>query len=123
MLKRWLGALLLLILVCGVLGPFAPILGTFFVLLLGWPWYLARVVGQLTINWGGVLTGVVCLVLLGAGLHAFCGWLYGQLQEGHVWQKRWTVSLLGAVMLMFVAGIAAVGMTHQTVWLMNSPEP
>jgi hypothetical protein len=36
---------------------------------------------------------------------------------------RWTAAILGVVVLMFVAGIAAVGVTHQTAWLATSPEP
>jgi len=99
------------------------------VVLFGWPWYVGRVAGQVAVNWDGVLTCVVCLAVLAGGLHAFCGWLYGQMQtpaEGQVpraWRKRWTASILGVVVLMFVAGIAAVGVTHQTAWLANSPRP
>src|SRR5438067_1955146 len=96
-----------------------------FNLVAGWGWYLARVAGQVRVNWIGVLTALVCLALLSLGLHGFCRWLYGRpaAPEGRLWRKRWTASLLGAVVLMFVAGIAAVGVTHQTAWLLTSPEP
>src|SRR5262249_33914379 len=37
------------------------------------------------------------------------------------WRLRWTLALVAVVVLMFVAGIAAVGLTHQTIWLMTAP--
>jgi hypothetical protein len=39
------------------------------------------------------------------------------------WPFRWTAAALATVLLMFVSGIAAVGITHQTAWLVSSPEP
>src|SRR6266852_240659 len=35
---------------------------------------------------------------------------------------RWTGMLLGLLVLMFTAGLSAVGITHQTTWLVRSPE-
>jgi hypothetical protein len=66
------------------------------------------------------------VALLAVGLQRFLGWLYGQsTAEGppRRWRKRWTAAILAAVVLMFAAGIAAIGITHQTAWLLNSPEP
>ena len=40
-----------------------------------------------------------------------------------VWRLRWTVALVGFIVLMFVAGIAVTGATHQIAWLCRSPEP
>src|SRR5262249_42501610 len=39
------------------------------------------------------------------------------------WPPRWTATILAAVVLAFVAGIASIGITHQTAWLLTSPEP
>lgn len=39
------------------------------------------------------------------------------------WKWRWTCAILAVVLLMFVAGISLVGLTHQALWLANSPEP
>jgi hypothetical protein len=36
---------------------------------------------------------------------------------------RWTLAIVGIVVLMFVTGIAATGITHQTAWLIRSPLP
>src|SRR5262249_25254848 len=35
----------------------------------------------------------------------------------------WTAAVVGVVVLLFVAGIGVVGLTHQTAWLITSPEP
>jgi prepilin-type processing-associated H-X9-DG protein len=102
----------------------------FFDLGLGWVLYLVRVVPQITVNWNGVLTAAICLVALPLGLHRFLQWFYVQnsklaenARTDRVWPLRWTVSFLGVVVLMFVAGIAVVGAIHQTAWLVTSPEP
>src|SRR5262249_49375232 len=39
------------------------------------------------------------------------------------WRWRWTGWLVGGVVLMFVAGLAAAGVAHQVGWLITSPEP
>src|SRR5262249_6135072 len=39
------------------------------------------------------------------------------------WRLRWTLAIVGIVVLMFVTGIAATGITHQTAWLISSPLP
>jgi prepilin-type N-terminal cleavage/methylation domain-containing protein/prepilin-type processing-associated H-X9-DG protein len=107
------------------LGPYHPdmLLQFFF----GWALFLYRVLREMRLSTAGVLTALVCLALLAGGLHLFLGWLYGQAGETEGprwrWRKRWTATMLAGVVLMFVAGISAVGITHQTVWLFNSPEP
>jgi Protein of unknown function (DUF1559) len=96
----------------------------------GWAMFLVRVAPQVAINGEGVLTAAVCLVLLTVGLHALAGWLWEQRQREAdpdqvrlAWRWRWTLGFVGIVVLMFVAGISAVGVTHQTAWLLTSPEP
>src|SRR5262249_35929765 len=44
-------------------------------LVAGWGFFLARVVPQITVSAAGVLTAVVSLAVLAAGLHAFLRWL------------------------------------------------
>lgn len=121
----------------------------------GWGFYLARVVPEITVNWGGVVTGLVCLTGFAFGLHFFLRWLFqagrneamkredspppwtlrsnsegervwikhGETKQDCAWRPRWTVAIVGVVVLMFVSGIAAVGITHQTAWFLSSPEP
>ncbi|MCA9071447.1 MAG: DUF1559 domain-containing protein, partial [Planctomycetaceae bacterium] len=68
--------------------------------------------------------------LLSWGLHRFCRSLYAGLRSPEsddsvnpAWPKRWTACILGLVLMMFIAGIALVGMTHQIAWLATSEEP
>jgi prepilin-type processing-associated H-X9-DG protein len=118
---------LLLVLCCGCILPF-DVLGN---LAVGWIWYLGRAVPQVPVEWDGVLTAVVCLALLCGGLHLFCRWLYeaapaaaaAEQTPRRPWPFRWTAAVVGVVVLMFVAGVAVVGLTHQTAWLITSPEP
>jgi hypothetical protein len=99
-------------------------------LVLGWAFHLARLGPQVRIDWPGVATCVVCLVGFSLGLHFFLGWFYrnfgasGTGGENHRrWSLRWTAALVGLIVILFVSGIAVVGVTHQVGWLLNSPEP
>lgn len=97
----------------------------------GWIMFLGRVAPEIAINIGGMATAIVCLAALVLGSHLFLSWFYREAgrrdtDEGppeRLWHWRWTLSIVGAVVLMFVAGISAVGVTHQTFWLATSPEP
>ena len=93
----------------------------------GWTLFLYRVVPQVTVSPSGLATAAVCLVLLAFGMQQFLAWLYPQVRKAEEteprWQWRWTFALLGVVVLMFVAGISATGITHQTSWLVTSPDP
>jgi hypothetical protein len=110
----------------------------------GWAMFLWRVVPETSVSRDGVLTAAFCLVGLSAGLHFFLAWLYRELyrqpgksedagnggspvrsstnQTLRHWPMRWTGMLLGLLVLMFIAGLSAVGITHQTTWLVRSPE-
>jgi prepilin-type processing-associated H-X9-DG protein len=100
-------------------------------LLVGWVYFIGRVFPEIQINVAGVLTALVCLSALTGGLHLLLRWCYQQSGSasaamepaGRTWPWRWTIAILAIVVLAFVAGISAVGITHQTVWLVTSPEP
>src|SRR5262245_10851893 len=98
----------LVFLCCGALVPTLVLpLELGFWLTVGWVPFLGRVVPQMTIDWGGLATGVLCLAGLALGLHYFCGWLHGQIMKARypdqvpatAWQLRWTLSLLFVVVL------------------------
>jgi len=122
------GLLISLLLAC--IG-FLPIFEVPFWLLFGWARFLWRVAPEITMNWIGLLTAIVCLALLMGGSQLLLQSLARQMPNpgttedapARRWPFRWTLSLIGVVVLMFVAGISAVGITHQTAWLINSPEP
>jgi hypothetical protein len=100
---------------------------------LGFAWviYLVRVLPQVTPNVPAILSGIVCLASLVVGLHYSLRWLSTRIRTARTelatpardWPWRWTLAGVGAVVLMFVAGTAAVGVTQQTTWLVRSPEP
>jgi prepilin-type processing-associated H-X9-DG protein len=85
-------------------------------LAVGWALFPRTVLGRLRLDVGATLTAVVCLAGLACGLQRLLGWL------APPWPRRRTGLLLGLVLVLFTAGIAAVGATHQAVWLLTSPK-
>ncbi|HWG44209.1 MAG TPA: DUF1559 domain-containing protein [Gemmataceae bacterium] len=114
------------LLIC--LGAFTTDL--LFNLAFGWVFYCYQTLPQVRFDAGGLLTAVVCLAALAAGLHAFLRWLFAHISAAgkdeestrRPWPMRWTVAILAMIVLMFFAGLAAVGISHQTAWLFTSPE-
>jgi prepilin-type processing-associated H-X9-DG protein len=116
-----LGAVAFLLLAC---AGFAVPIDLALSLAFGWISYLRRVVPQVTVDRGGVATGLGCLILLALGSHAFLKWLDGSIRgPERRWQPRWTAAAVAAVVLLFVAGLAAAGVAHQVGWLLTSREP
>jgi len=131
-----IGIAIIVLLSCMGIGVPADVSGT---LLLGWGFYLARVLPRMQLNWGGVTMAVFCLVAFSAGLHAFLGWFYRHWQqpaevkplavEAHEslssrrWKPRWTSAAVALIVLMFFTGMAATGFAHQLGWLLMSTQP
>jgi prepilin-type processing-associated H-X9-DG protein len=100
-------------------------------LLFGWWSYLARVVPRVSPSVDSVVTGIGCLILFTVGLHFFLRWFYTEMNKSYArsdrqatrWRPRWTVSIVGVVVLMFVAGMGAAGLAHQVGWLASSRRP
>jgi hypothetical protein len=123
------------VLACGLL--FLACLGfswpgdMLFNLAFGWIFYLRRVLPQVRISISGVATAAVCLGALALGLQWYLRWFAGQMPRGDAgaasiastWPIRRTGVIIGLLILMFVAGISAVGISHQIAWLLTSPEP
>lgn len=94
-------------------------------LTVGWGFYLWRVVPRIRVDWSVFALASVYLALFTGGLHALLAWFYaetGEVAPKRRWTPRWTLSIVASVVLMFVAGIAATGVAHQTGWLLNSRE-
>jgi hypothetical protein len=132
MRKLLIGSILILVgcLLLACLGAVWPV-DALLNLAVGWAFYGYQTLPQVQLNVGGILTATVCLTGFAIGLHAFLRWLYQHMGtarpiEGpanRLWPIRWTVALLGLIVLMFVAGLAATGISHQAAWLLTSPEP
>jgi prepilin-type processing-associated H-X9-DG protein len=80
-------------------------------------------------RWDIAASASVCIVTLVIGSHLFLHWLYrqtaaeGMSLDTRRWPWRWTLSGAGLILLMFSAGIGAIGVVHQTAWLATSPVP
>ncbi len=93
-------------------------------LLFGWAFYLGRVIPAVRMQPGGVVLGMACLVGVAVLGHWLAGWLWREMGPATAprWRLRWTAISLGIVVLMFVCGISATGVAHQTGWLLRSEE-
>lgn len=91
-------------------------------LLIAWAQFLQRVAPQIQISWGGMLTGAVALAGTLWLTQVLGRWLFRQ-STGKPWRFAWTLAATLLIVLMFTAGIGAVGVTHQTAWIARSPEP
>ncbi|HZZ80833.1 MAG TPA: DUF1559 domain-containing protein [Gemmataceae bacterium] len=92
-------------------------------LLIGWGLHLYRLSGEVAIDWPAVGTGIVASILLTIGLHLLGRWLYQSMRPGQLWSWRWSLCLTSILFLSFVAGIAAIGLSHQAIWFANTKEP
>ena len=95
-------------------------------LLTGWVNYIHPVFPNMHLRPAPIISALVyCLILLIGG-HYFLKWLYREMQSANsdkkIWRWRWSINCLLVVLLMFTSGIAAVGVTHQTMWMLTSPE-
>ncbi len=86
-------------------------------LLIGWMFYLVRVVPQTEMNVELLLCSLGALVLGMIGLQ----WLMSRLRAPLCWPWRWTLTWCGMLVVMFSTSIAAVGIVHQTGWLFRLP--
>jgi prepilin-type processing-associated H-X9-DG protein len=95
------------------------------ILLFGWIAFLGRTIPRATVNLSGVASGVVALVLLVAMVHYFGRWLVRASSAGpgvlpRPWRFRWSVSIVGSVILMFAVGYCSVGLARHLGWILSS---
>src|SRR4051794_7146786 len=109
--------------VLAIIAVLLALLGIVFVieipltLALGWAKYLWRVVPKLNPDPWAVGTAIACLLGVIAGAHLFLRWLHRATTaplDAARWPLRRTLRCVGLIVLTFVAGIAVVGMVHQT---------
>jgi hypothetical protein len=130
-------ACLLAIVVLTCLSGFIAPLELMFWLAVGWLPYLARVSREMRPDWNAVATGAGALAAFTLGLHLFLKWLSTATQRNSTkdgnevvtlrttsaWKPRWTAAIVAIIVMLFVAGTATIGMSHQTAWLLNSDQP
>jgi hypothetical protein len=98
------------------------------VLFAGWLFYLGRVLPRVSVEWPSVAVGVGAVMLFTAGVHRVGRTWARRPHPGagtgsRPWRLRWSLAAVAVVFLLFAAGIALVGITHQVSWLLTSPEP
>ena len=110
------------LLLTGLVFPFEAV----FRLAFGWASYLVRALPLVSPNVEAIVLGAgsaVGLLVVGHQLASwlYCNWGAGPALRGRPWRVRW--SLVGALLLMlaFTAGIAGIGIVHQTAWLARGP--
>ena len=97
-------------------------------LVFGWMHVMERAVPRIEVNVAGVATGLACIAAVVIALHYFAGWLYAEVRLKQArtdwpasWRWKWTLCLIAAVMLMFSAGLAGVGLCRTTSWFLQTP--
>ena len=83
-------------------------------LLLGWLYFPLQTVPQMTIDWASAIVGIISFLLLVFTLHRIAGWF-----SGRRWTIRSTILATCTLSLLFIAGTALVGASHQVVWLFS----
>jgi hypothetical protein len=90
-------------------------------LILGWLYFPLRVVPQMTVDPPAALIGLTALILLISVIHVTARWLVRETAAAEGAPRSWspasTMAATLLLLLMFAAGIAMVGATHQLVWL------
>lgn len=96
-----------------------------FWLTFGWIPFVWRTVPDMSVSWPAIGMALVTLVLFTGGLHVALPRAVNAFRSVHqplTWHPRWTLAIVGVIVLMFVAGIGLVGVTHQVGWLATSGE-
>ena len=92
----------------------------------GWTRFLARVLPYVNVRWDGILIFGVGTIFFGCALHWIASWIYRHRQssaDNTSWKIKWTVVAVVTTELLFVAGVAATGVTHQAGWMMTGDQP
>lgn len=118
-------AAVLLVLVCA--GLLLPLIGPVFVLLFGWVYFPVRTLPQMTWEPAAIGVGAAALIWLVAIADSLARWLYGHFQAGAAlprpWRLRWSVALVGIVLLLFTSAICMIVTIHESYWVLTANRP
>jgi prepilin-type processing-associated H-X9-DG protein len=118
----------LLVLTCVFSGLPLELVARLFV---GWALFLWRVVPEARWNFDAMASALAFLGGVGISTHLFLRWLYAEWgrepgqpddEPRRRWRLRNTAAVVGVLVLLFVAGMAATGVAHQVGWLMSGRE-
>jgi hypothetical protein len=121
---KW-GTILLFVMFLLALSGASFLIEIPFRLAFGWIGFLRDNLATMRLNLLLITEALVSVALLAAGGHWFARWLYREMvpDAPGPWRPGWTVAGLGGVLLLFVAGIATIGITHQAAWLFTAKGP
>ncbi len=84
-------------------------------LAIGWVPFLGRVLPQLEVSPGALLSGALFCAGFVLGLHLLARHLSGAKR----WSFRRSLAISLLVLLSFATGVAVVGIVHQTIWMLQ----
>lgn len=124
---KWLVRLGLLVVACPVFLVIFVILPGAEHLLLGWLYFPLRTIPKFTIDFPVFCLGIISLCAFIVGLHLFVRWFASNTfirdkslsSAAQTWSWRSTLATTFILLLLFAAGTAMVGATHQFVWLLS----
>jgi hypothetical protein len=94
-----------------------------------WCWlnYLYRTLPRVEVSPPGIVTGLVAMALAIASLHLVASTQYARFTSGTnsaaCWRLRWTMTIIAAVIPLFVAGLAFVGLFRSLQAGLGSAQP
>src|SRR5262245_2264567 len=88
-------------------------------LLFGWIYFPLGTIPRMTVDWPAALIGLASFIAFALGLHLAVRIFFRAASPGSTfkWSFRSTLAVALALVLMFAAGTAIVGATHQAIWL------
>lgn len=125
-----IGVLVLLFFLLPLAASRTPLGAMLTILPAGWWRFLKRNIPQLTYDWGLIVTGIICTVLVLLVGHWLVAALFGQFQKGadgakpfRQWRWSWTLGLYVTVWILFLIAFGASGVLRHTTWLLKVDQP
>ncbi|AGC46815.1 hypothetical protein MYSTI_05538 [Myxococcus stipitatus DSM 14675] len=98
-----------------------------FLLVFGWISFLQRVLPEVTFSGRAIAEALGVTGVLAVGAHVFLRRLWRQRRADSPgpseWPARWSVMLVAAMVLLFTATMASVGVAHHVGWMMSGRVP
>ena len=96
-------------------------------LLLGWIYFPLNQIPRVTLDWPSVIVGMLATLFFLVTLHGTLRWagrtLFVESTPPDFPRFRTTLACGLGLLLLFAAGVAMVGATHQVAWLVTSDAP
>ncbi|MEM6470018.1 MAG: hypothetical protein AAF802_10725, partial [Planctomycetota bacterium] len=90
---------------------------------LGWLFFAGRVIPRIQVNWTLVSIGFASFLGIVLMIHLLGSWICGERSREETktrWRFRASASCGLLIVVMFCAGLSAVGVSHQAAWLWRS---